>query len=783
MLRHWPVLLVSFACAVLADDDAPQASDKKADGVLAGHSVHGEAFNEGPRQQAYLMEGMPNIVFPVSTKNELTQKFFNQGVAQLHGFWYFEAERSFRQAAAHDPKCPMTYWGMAMANIKNAKRAGEFIKKAQDLKPADKREQLWINAYADYFQKKKDDKEKRKDLIKALENIEHEFPDDIEAKAFLVFQAWDNSQKGIPISSTLAFNALITEVLAVNPMHPIHHYRIHIWDSDGKAERALKSAALCGQCSPGIAHMWHMPGHTYSKLNRFADATWQQEASARTDHAHMMRDRVLPDQIHNYAHNNDWLVQNLSHIGRVQDAIELARNMVELPRVPKFKAKANADGSHDYDSGGSSYAMGRNRLYEVLTRWELWEELLEMADSAYLEKGDSTEEKARHFTATGVAYFSRGNKSKGKEQLASLEQLLTETRAEQQKAGDDASAKAKTEKKPEDQIKKAKEDAVKAAETKIKNLEKNITELKAYQALAEKDRDGLKKALEKLKDISQSRLSQLWFEAGDKDKAEKLAKEACEKGAGQIYAIANYVDILQRCGKRVEAQQQFEKLRQMSAYADLEMPIFKRVSAVAKDVKLPSDWRVPAKTSEDTGNRPDLARLGPFRWQPSPALEWTLPDTEGKSVSLRKYRGKPVVLMFYLGRTCAHCMEQLNLFAPMVKDFADAGISLVAIGTDEIAELSKTRVKGKESEPFPFTLLSDPRLTAFKPYRVYDDFEKMPLHATFLIDAQGLVRWQDISFDPFREPKFLLAEAKRLLSLPKPDKRVSKSERPEPYLP
>jgi hypothetical protein len=43
-------------------------------------------------------------------------------------------------------------------------------------------------------------------------------------------------------------------------MHPAHHYRIHLWD-DEKPARALVSASLCGQTSPGIAHMWHMPGH------------------------------------------------------------------------------------------------------------------------------------------------------------------------------------------------------------------------------------------------------------------------------------------------------------------------------------------------------------------------------------------------------------------------------------------------------------------------------------------------------------------------------------------
>src|SRR5439155_21591668 len=106
------------------NDSAPSA------GPLPGHSYHGEAFNEGPRYHAYLMNGMAEINFPVTTKSHLAQKFFNQGVCQLHGFWYFEAERSFREVLLLDPKCAMAYWGMARANVQNEKRAAEFASKA-----------------------------------------------------------------------------------------------------------------------------------------------------------------------------------------------------------------------------------------------------------------------------------------------------------------------------------------------------------------------------------------------------------------------------------------------------------------------------------------------------------------------------------------------------------------------------------------------------------------------------------------------------------------------------
>lgn len=102
---------------ILATPDGASAAES--DPPAAGHSYHGEAFNEGPRQAAVLMPGMSEIDFPTSTKSEKAQAFFEQGIAALHGFWYLEAERSFRQAALEDPEMAIAYWGMAMANLNN----------------------------------------------------------------------------------------------------------------------------------------------------------------------------------------------------------------------------------------------------------------------------------------------------------------------------------------------------------------------------------------------------------------------------------------------------------------------------------------------------------------------------------------------------------------------------------------------------------------------------------------------------------------------------------------
>ncbi len=308
-----------------ASSEAADVSEDPLAEILEGHSLHGDAFNEGPRQRAYLMGGTGNVQFPVTTESKTVQKFINQGIGQLHGFWYLEAERSFRQAAAIDEDFAMAYWGAAWAansegsSGTNRKRAQGFI--AEAVKRKDNitaREKLYIDALDKYLKDEPKEKSKRAAaFLKDLESIVIAHPDDLEAKAFVAHRIWYNAREGIPVASYLATQALLDEIFEVEPLHPAHHYQIHLWDQR-HPENAVTSAARGGISAPSIAHMWHMPGHIYSRLKRYEDAIYQQEASARVDHSQMMRDQVMPDEINNFAHNNEWLIRNLSFVGSRQ---------------------------------------------------------------------------------------------------------------------------------------------------------------------------------------------------------------------------------------------------------------------------------------------------------------------------------------------------------------------------------------------------------------------------------------------------------------------------------
>ena len=727
-----------------------------------GHSYHGEAFNEGPRQQAYLMQGMGRVRFPITTNKQEAQLFFTQGVSQLHGFWYFEAERSFRQAAMLDPDCSMAYWGMAVANRNNAERAKKFITAAKERrKHASKREKLWIDSEVNYWaDTKKNEKDRRRKMVRDLETIIFDFPEDIEAKAFLAVWLWQSSYKGLTISSHMTINMLIEDVLDIEPMHPCHHFRIHLWDGE-KPERALVSAANCGQSSPGIAHMWHMPGHIYSKLKRYQDAVWQQEASARVDHAHMIKDRILPDQIHNFAHNNEWLIRNLNFLGRINDAVGLAKNMIELPHHPNINTLAKPDSPTEYGKRGSA-RYGRTRLIETLLRYEMWEEIIQLSQTVYLSDTTIPEEQAKRLAAIGVAHYSLGQADKGAQALKDLEKIKTQLKKIKLEAGTDAEEKARAENKNDSDINKAMVEAMNKFNSRFKIINQYKAELLVYQSISNEDKDVFNKQIGKASRINRERKAQLQLKIGNKKEAEKLASQSA-KSTSEVHPLANYTDILWKSGKEKEAIDQFKMLRKISSNVDIDHAIFQRLNPIAKKLNLPEDWRIQNKPSNDVGERPSLETLGPFRWTPSPAMQWSLTDGQGKKHSLTDYTGQPVIVIFYLGKGCVHCIEQLSAFAPKVDAFKQAGIDLIAISTDNIGGLRETFQLNK-NKPFPFPLVSDTSLKIFKQYRVYDDFEKQPLHGTFLVDRGGLVRWQDISYEPFTKINFLLKESKRLLA-------------------
>ena len=760
-------LLVAMAASApmaAADEQAtaPPAAPTTpapATGPLPGHSVHGETFDEGPRRAAYLMGNTGDVNFPITTASPEAQRFFNQGLGQLHGFWFLEAERSFRQVASLDSQCAMAYWGMAMANFHNGKRAKGFIAEAVKRKtPAlPPKEAQWIDALeAFYKDDPADENQRKRNFVGALRKMTEAFPDDVEVKALLARYIWEY-RGAEEIKDHDAVDRILEDVFKANPAHPAHHFRIHLWD-DKDANRAITAAARNGPAAPAIAHMWHMPGHTYAKLNRFDDAAWAQEASARVDHAYMIRDRVMPYEIHNYAHNNEWLVRDLMYCGRVREAIELAKNMIELPRHPKYNLATNR---------GSGADLGRARLMDVLAQHEMWPEFLALCDTVYLNEEPIPDQQIRRLRYVGVAAAATGQADRAMQQIHTLEQMRAKLRVETFEAGAKAVAEAKAKNAKPEEITKAREDAQRPKNEQLERIRKAVAHIAAQQAAAAGDHASAADQLAAA-EAPKEHQSQAHLLAGNTAKALELAKQGADEQKNQTYPLANYVDVLYRCDKKDEARKVFDSLRELGWRVDTAATIYGKLQPIAVEFGYGADWRrLPASPPADLGARPPLDTLGPFRWSPAAAPDFSVTSGDGSPVTLARFRGKPVVVIFYLGYGCLHCVKQLHAFEPLAKEYEAAGITLLAISTDAPTDLSRaTEAAQRQAGPFPFALASDAGLEAFRRYHCFDDFEKAPLHGTFLIDGQGRIRWQDIGAEPFTDAAFLLTESKRLLAQP-----------------
>lgn len=115
----------------------------------------------------------------------------------------------------------------------------------------------------------------------------------------------------------------------------------------------------------------------------------------------------------------------------------------------------------------------------------------------------------------------------------------------------------------------------------------------------------------------------------------------------------------------------------------------------------------------------------------------------GETVSLSDYRGKNVVLAFYPADWSAVCGDQLALYNEILPMFEDLNAELFGISVDSAFCHSAFR----ENRGLEMNLLSDfePKGAVAKQYGAYSDENGFSERALFVIDKEGVVRWNYLS--------------------------------------
>jgi peroxiredoxin len=199
----------------------------------------------------------------------------------------------------------------------------------------------------------------------------------------------------------------------------------------------------------------------------------------------------------------------------------------------------------------------------------------------------------------------------------------------------------------------------------------------------------------------------------------------------------------------------------------MDTPVFLHLSPIVAAWKVEKTWSPAppiAATDDALAHRVNLETLGPLAWAPFRAEPFEKDDSDGRKWSLAAQRGKNVVVLFFLGGKCAHCMQQLQVFGKELDALQKVNTELVALSTDPL-DATKLLKQNSDGIKFPMPLLADPELEVFKRYRAFDDFENQPMHGTFLIDTSGDVRYQRISAEPFLDVEFIKTEAARINGL------------------
>ncbi len=121
------------------------------------------------------------------------------------------------------------------------------------------------------------------------------------------------------------------------------------------------------------------------------------------------------------------------------------------------------------------------------------------------------------------------------------------------------------------------------------------------------------------------------------------------------------------------------------------------------------------------------------------APDFELPNQFGEHIRLSEFRGiKPVALVFFPLAFSSTCTGELCALRDNLNLFTDAGIELMGISVDSKATLRAWA----DQEGYQFTLLADfwPHGDVAKEYGVFIEEKGFANRATFLIDAQGVIR-------------------------------------------
>ena len=127
----------------------------------------------------------------------------------------------------------------------------------------------------------------------------------------------------------------------------------------------------------------------------------------------------------------------------------------------------------------------------------------------------------------------------------------------------------------------------------------------------------------------------------------------------------------------------------------------------------------------------------------TPAPDFSLRSTPDQTVSLREFRGNPVVLVFYPADWSPVCGDQLAVYNELGSEWRRHHATLLGISVDGVW----CHLAYAKDRKLRFALLSDfePKGAVARSYGAYRLPEGVAERALFVIDGGGTIRWSYLS--------------------------------------
>ncbi len=685
-----------------------------------------EVMEGGPHRKPWKMEGIGNVHFPITSSHPEVQRWFDQGVALKHSFWWFEAKRSFRWCLKLDPDFAMGYWALATLPGVPDELQRELLREASKRRDrVSERERLYIEAWTERSRPLPPDaghderNRKSAQFSRRLENIIAGYPDDVEAKALY----WGETK------GRYATDLLLQQILETDPDHPgAHHYRVHNY-KDLQSEYVLDSARQLKGITKKSGHTRHMPGHAFSGLGRWHIAATAMDEANRVELVYQRDYNMLPFDSWNYVHNRSYLSYIQGQLGKAEAAIRGAKDLLAAPAIEKTSRTRR-----------SPRGNGVLTLLWALTKFERWEEIL---DLDWLPRKDDVALKFPKKYAEALAHLGLGDRysaARSAEEHAELAKEIAENEQLLQPH------------------------AIQALEIGALLLLAEGKTIEGLTALGEAaDREG--KLRERRNDppshprVLYNVLGRAYLE----NESPALAVRAFEKTLGIVpndgFALAGLVEAHVSLKQREAAQDVYHRLSYIWFDADPGLAELERAKAAAAKLSLDDEPKQGGTKQLTVASAAPTFPSTDARWRPNPAPDVHFFNSDGGTVDLQSYRGKNVVLVFLpAGKDCADCSKQLRQLTGRKIEFDKLETVVVVVSSGEPAELAETL--GDQAEGA--AILSDRDLDAAKRFKAYDDFEEKPIPATLLIDKKGRVYWARTSHKLFTNLDFLVEQIRYL---------------------